>query len=111
MRQHPPLKILLLLLALCVPAQSFAKARHYYIAADDVSWDYAPSGRDLTHGSALPRLYSQTRWNKTRYIEYTDNTFSVRKPQPEWLGILGPVIRAEVGDTVFVHFLNRSDLP
>lgn len=87
-----------------------AKARHYDIAAEDVAWDYAPSGRDLIHGRAIPAPYSaQTRWNKTRYIEYTDATFSVRKPQPDWLGILGPVIRAEVGDTLFAHFLNRSE--
>jgi hypothetical protein len=86
-----------------------AKARHYYIAAEDVAWDYAPSGKDLVHGTALPAPWkAQTRWNKTRYIEYTDATFTTHKLQPEWLGILGPVIRAEVGDTVFVHFLNRS---
>jgi len=91
---------------------SAAKARHYYIAAEDVVWDYAPSGRDLIHGIALPAPWKeQTRWPKTRYIEYTDATFSVRKAQPDWLGILGPIIRAEVGDTVLVHFLNRSGLP
>jgi len=111
MRQQVSFKVLLLMLALSVPVHCFAKTRHYYIAAEDVSWDYAPSGRDLTHGHALPALYTQTRWNKTRYIEYTDKTFSVRKPQPEWLGILGPIIRAEVGDTLFVHFLNRSAQP
>ena len=87
-----------------------AKARHYYVAAEDVAWDYAPSGKDLVHGRDLPAPWSaQTRWNKTRYIEYTDATFSVRKPQPDWLGILGPIIRADLGDTVFVHFLNRSE--
>lgn len=91
---------------------SAAKGRHYYIAAEDVVWDYAPGARDLVHGIALPAPWrEQTRWNKTRYIEYTDATFSVRKAQPEWLGILGPIIRAEVGDTIFVHFLNRSQLP
>src|SRR5262249_49399813 len=41
-------------------------------------------------------------------IEYTDSTFSTLKAQPEWLGILGPVIRAEVGDIILVTFLNRS---
>jgi manganese oxidase len=88
-----------------------AKARHYYIAAEDVAWDYAPSGKDLAHGVAIPEPWkAQTRWNKTRYIEYTDATFSVRKAQPDWLGILGPIIRAEVGDTIFVTFLNRSEM-
>jgi manganese oxidase len=96
--------------ALATPG--LAATRHYYIAAEDVTWDYAPSGRDLLHGGVIPRPWtSQTQWPKTRYIEYTDATFSKRKPQPAWLGILGPVIRAEVGDTVIVDFLNRSQSP
>ena len=91
------------------PQLSARKIRHYYIAAEDVRWDYAPSGKDLIHGRTLPEPYrAQTRWNKTRYIEYSDATFSVRKQQPDWLGILGPIIRAEVGDTILVDFLNRS---
>lgn len=86
-----------------------AAIRHYYIAAEDVTWDYAPSGRDLLYGRPVPQSWAaHLQWTKTRYIEYTDATFSVRKPQPEWLGILGPIIRAEVGDTIIVDFLNRS---
>jgi hypothetical protein len=89
-----------------------AATRHYYIAAEDVTWDYAPSGHDLLEGLPLPQPWlGHTKWSKARYIEYTDATFSVRKPQPEWLGILGPVIRAEVGDTIIVDFLNRSKSP
>src|SRR5882757_1606318 len=86
-----------------------AATRHYYIAAEDAVWDYAPSKRDLIHGAHLPMPWGQqTQWPKTRFIEYTDGTFSVQKSQPEWLGILGPIIRAEVGDTIVVEFLNRS---
>jgi manganese oxidase len=89
-----------------------ATTRHYYIAAEDVTWDYAPSGQDLIHGGVIPRPWTlQTHWAKTRYIEYTDSTFSTRKPQPEWLGILGPVIRGEVGDTIIVDFVNRGQSP
>ena len=74
-----------------------------------MTWDFAPSGHDLLRGSLLPPPWAlRTQWAKTRYIEYTDSTFSLRKPQPEWLGILGPIIRAEVGDHVEVEFLNRS---
>ena len=101
---------LVLIIALALAPKLYAvKVRRYYIAAEDVSWDYAPSGRDLVNGRPLPEPYrTQTRWNKTRYIEYTDATFSTRKAQPEWLGILGPIIRAEVGDTILVTFLNRG---
>ena len=103
-------KIFFWLIFLSVTLQpSFAKVRHYYIAAEDVTWDFAPSGMNLIEGGAIPRPWSlHTKWAKTRYIGYTDATFSVRTPQPEWLGILGPIIRAEVGDEIIVDFLNRS---
>lgn len=84
-----------------------ATNRHYYIQAEDVTWNFAPAGQNLAHCGPIPEPY-QTVWNKVRYIEYTDGAFTTRKPQPEWLGILGPIIRAEVGDTVFVHFRNRA---
>ena len=90
----------------CNPAIA-ATNRHYYIQAEDVRWDFAPAQQNLLHCSAIPAPY-ETVWNKVRYIEYTDETFATLKPQPSWLGILGPIIRAEVGDTVFVHFRNRS---
>jgi len=103
---------LLLLCSLAVTQPCAAATRHYYIAAEDVTWDYAPSGRDLLDGRPIPQPWAQrTKWPKTRYIEYTDATFSIRKPQPEWLGILGPVIRAEVGDEIIVDFLNRGQVP
>ncbi len=85
-----------------------AATRHYYIAAEDVPWNYAPSGHDLLTATPIRQPWSKLEWPKTRFIEYTDSTFTIPKPQPEWLGILGPVIRAEVGDEVVVDFLNRS---
>jgi len=92
-------------------ASCFVATRHYYIAAEDVTWDYAPSGHNLLTGEPLPQPYLQKhQWPKTRFIEYTDNTFTTPKPQPEWLGILGPIIRAEVGDDILVEFLNRTRL-
>src|ERR1700735_1870187 len=95
----------------CVIVPCAASTRHYYIAAEDVTWDFAPSGRDLIHGGIIPRPWtSQTKWPKTRYIEYTDSTFSTLKPQAEWLGILGPIIRAEVGDAIVGEFINLNQL-
>src|SRR5882724_680784 len=71
---------------------SSAVTRHYYLAAEDVAWDYAPSGLNLTEGRPIPQPWAkQTKWAKIRYIEYTDATFTVHKPQPDWLGILGPI--------------------
>jgi FtsP/CotA-like multicopper oxidase with cupredoxin domain len=83
--------------------------RHYYIAAEEVRWDFAPTGQDLIHGGEIPAPWQgYTIWKKTRFIEYTDASFATPKAQPPWLGVLGPIIRAEVGDTVLVHFRNRS---
>lgn len=99
-------------IALATAPTGMAATRHYYIAAEDVTWDYAPGGQDVLHGRQIPLPWAgHTQWSKTRYIEYTDATFSARKPQPTWLGILGPIIRVEVGDTIVVDFLNRSRMP
>ena len=98
-------------LALLVMSASlcFAATRHYYIAAEDVTWNYAPSGINLLTAVPLPQqIRLNLQWQKSRFIEYTDDTFTTKKPQPDWLGILGPVIRAEVGDEVLVEFLNRT---
>jgi manganese oxidase len=93
-------------------ASCLAVTRRYYIAAEDVTWDYAPSGHNLLTGEPLPQLWLQKhQWPKTRFIEYTDNTYTIPKPQPDWLGILGPVIRAEVGDDILVELFNRTHLP
>jgi manganese oxidase len=110
--------ILFLLFLLCVPviradsAKTGKRAghvRHYFLAAENVDWDYAPSGEDLTHNMPIPSPWAgRTKFRKTRYIEYTDATFTIRKPQPEWLGILGPILRAEVGDHLEVTLLNRT---
>lgn len=89
-----------------------AATRHYYIAAEDVQWNFAPSGMDLLSATPIKQPWvRKLEWPKTRFIEYTDGSFTTKKPQPQWLGILGPIIRAEVGDEVVVEFLNRTHLP
>lgn len=45
------------------------------------------------------------KYLKAQYHEYTDATFATKKPRSTdqaYMGILGPVIRAEVGDTIEV---------
>ena len=91
------------------PVGAEARTRHYYIQAEDVMWDFAPTGQDLAHGGAVPEPWTNSHvFEKTRYIEYTDASFNTPKPQPQWLGVLGPIIRAEVGDRVIVHFRNNA---
>ncbi|XP_070094393.1 ceruloplasmin isoform X3 [Equus przewalskii] len=101
--------------------------RHYYIAAEEIIWDYAPSGIDTftkenltAPGSDSEVFFEQgaTRiggsYKKLVYREYTDASFRNRKergPEEEHLGILGPVIWAEVGDTIRVTFHNKGAHP
>ena len=93
----------------------------YYIAADEVEWDYAPSGINKITGKPFegyPKLFVERGphrigkvYRKAIYREYTDETFTTLKPRPpEWAhtGILGPVIRGEVGDTIRVVFKNNA---
>nr|XP_023965264.2 LOW QUALITY PROTEIN: hephaestin [Chrysemys picta bellii] len=101
--------------------------RKYYIAAKEVQWNYGPSGLDQSTGKSLqepgssseqffkhaPGRIGGTYW-KAKYVEYTDSTFRVEKQRSEeemHLGILGPVIKAEVGDTVLVTFANKASWP
>jgi hypothetical protein len=72
-------------------------------------WDYAPSGRNQITGQPFgeqENVFVQRGPNrigkvytKALYREYTDSSFRQRKQQPPHLGSLGPIIRAEVGDT------------
>jgi FtsP/CotA-like multicopper oxidase with cupredoxin domain len=100
------------------------RTRTYYVAADEVEWDYAPAGRDLLTGQpwdsvsgafmeAGPRRMGR-KVLKALYREYTDSTFRTvapRPPQWEYLGFLGPLIRAEVGDTLRIVFRNHTRFP
>jgi Putative multicopper oxidases len=98
--------------ALLLSTAGQAQLREYWIAAEKVEWNYAPSGTNLIESEHGLGVWGKTlRYQKFRYIGYTDATYSTPLPQPEWMGILGPQLRAVVGDTLVVHFLNRSNLP
>jgi FtsP/CotA-like multicopper oxidase with cupredoxin domain len=98
--------------------------RTYFIAAEETEWDYAPLGIDMMTGKAFEGTavaYTQPGPNrigriyrKAVYREYTDDTFATRKersPQDEYLGVLGPILHAEVGDTIKVVFRNSASRP
>lgn len=95
-------------------AAPHGRVRSYFIAADEVEWDYAPSGRDRINDRPVPPKKPDEIghvYRKAIYREYTDSTFQQLKPRPSaWqhLGILGPVIRGEVGDTIRVVFRNNA---
>ncbi|HTA25534.1 MAG TPA: multicopper oxidase domain-containing protein [Terriglobales bacterium] len=106
------------------PDFASGKVRIYYIAADEVEWNYAPDGINKMMGmkfSGYPNVFVEQGphrigavYRKAIYREYTDQTFSKLKPRaPEWehAGILGPILRAEVGDTIRVVFKNNATHP
>ena len=112
---------------IAVPESAMAsggRTRTYYVAADDLVWDYAPTGTNLSEGrpfndierpwmEAGPHVTGR-KAKKALYREYTDDTFSTLAPRArEWehLGFLGPLIRAEVGDTIVVVFRNNTKFP
>jgi FtsP/CotA-like multicopper oxidase with cupredoxin domain len=94
-----------------------AAERVYYIAADEVTWDYLPAKRDLISGRPFPKLPADvpfSRFIKAVYREYTDDTFlqlRLRPADQQYLGTVGPIIRAEVGDTIKVVFRNHARHP
>ncbi|XP_014928015.3 ceruloplasmin isoform X2 [Acinonyx jubatus] len=116
------MKILLLGLFLLLYSNSaWAKEKHYYIGIIETTWNYAPDNGEkrlisvdrhhsdiyLQNGpDRIGRLYK-----KALYVQYTDRTFSTIIEKPVWLGFLGPVIKAETGDKVYVHLKNFASRP
>jgi hypothetical protein len=49
-----------------------------------------------------------TQYYKAQYREYTDATYTTLQTVPSWQGGMGPILRAEVGDTLVVHVWNRA---
>ncbi len=100
------------------------KTRTYFIAADEVQWDYAPSGTNLITGEPFGEVENVfvapgpdrvgSIYLKSQYREYTNGSFTTLKTRPakwEHLGHLGPAIEAEVGDTIKVVFKNNTRFP
>jgi FtsP/CotA-like multicopper oxidase with cupredoxin domain len=73
--------------------------RRHYIAAVEVDWNYQPS------------QLATTTYKKAIYRGYTDASFTTEEERPLWLGIMGPIIRAQVGDVIQVVFRNNATRP
>lgn len=99
------------------------KERVYYVAADEVEWDYAPLGKNGITGAAFgedEQVFVANRpgrigskYTKCIYRGYTSGRFDTLLERPDadkYLGSLGPVIRVEVGDEVKVVFKNNCTI-
>lgn len=88
------------------------RTRTYFVRAEPVLWNYMPAGYDSVMGQRPPSPWGDSLvYRKLRYIGYADSTFTTRIPEPPWLGILGPMLRACTGDTIRVVFRNATDQP
>ncbi|TFD42990.1 copper oxidase [Cryobacterium sp. TMT2-10] len=100
------------------------QTRTYFLAADEVVWNYAPAGADQITGQpfdAAAAVFVESgpqrigsSYLKSLYREYTDASFGTLKPRADAdqrLSMLGPVIRGVVEDTIKVVFRNNPDRP
>uniref|UniRef100_A0A8D1U5K0 Coagulation factor V n=1 Tax=Sus scrofa TaxID=9823 RepID=A0A8D1U5K0_PIG len=84
--------------------------RNYYIAAEELSWDYSK----FTQREDIDDVPEHTIYKKVVFRKYLDSTFTKLDPRGEYeehLGILGPIIRAEVDDVIQVRFKNLASRP
>ncbi|MGB7268297.1 MAG: multicopper oxidase domain-containing protein [Albidovulum sp.] len=99
-----------------------AETRTYYAAAEEVEWDYAPEGQELMMGMAFSEDQNVfvepgpsrigSIYHKIRYIGYTSADFSQKAQVTDpSSGILGPILHAEVGDTIEFVVKNNSTIP
>ncbi|XP_011720073.2 ceruloplasmin-like isoform X3 [Macaca nemestrina] len=111
------MKALLPLIFLFISSPGWAIDRHYYIGIEESIWNYAPSGKNMLNGKPFSEDLeflqgSQARksfvYKKALYFQYTDNTFQRIIEKPSWLGFLGPMIKAETGDFIYVHVKNNA---
>ncbi|XP_041038821.1 ceruloplasmin [Carcharodon carcharias] len=104
-------------------AVSRALNREHYFGIREISWNYAPSGRNIIAGTTIEKdehaseflKRGPTRigsiYKKAVYVEYTDGNYTQEVAKPKWLGFLGPIIKAEQGDTVIIHLRNFASRP
>ncbi|XP_045403369.1 coagulation factor V isoform X1 [Lemur catta] len=88
--------------------------RNYYIAAEEISWDYSKFAQSEMDNEDTDDIPEGAIYKKVVFRKYLDSTFTKRDPQGEYeehLGILGPVIRAEVDDVIQVRFKNLASRP
>ncbi|XP_073419907.1 coagulation factor V [Dendrobates tinctorius] len=84
----------------------YIKKWDYYVAAVEVDWDYTSGTSETSE-----KTYCHHPFRKVVYKQYTDSTFKEEVKNPKELGLIGPVIRAQVRDTIVVVFKNMASQP
>ncbi|XP_059680197.1 coagulation factor VIII isoform X4 [Gavia stellata] len=105
-----------------IQVRSFAKEKPvtwtHYIAAEEMEWDYAPM-KPVSLDRNITSLFLEagpqrigSKYKKVMFVEYEDATFKKRKVSDQLdKGILGPVIKGEVGDQFKIVFRNLASRP
>ncbi|XP_072258731.1 ferroxidase HEPHL1 isoform X1 [Pyxicephalus adspersus] len=119
----PPVLTTHILLLLPLLGQVESLTRTYYIGIVEEEWDYAPSGKNLITGQNISidkdaSIFLESGadrigrvYKKAIYKHYTNSKYTEEVSKPAWLGFLGPIIKAEVEDTIIVHLKNFASRP
>ncbi|XP_069377584.1 ceruloplasmin isoform X2 [Paralichthys olivaceus] len=100
-------------------------SKTFYIAAMETDWDYSPNRTwenemFQNHENPAPVFLDQqggfigSRYKKVVYRQFTNNKFTTqveRAADMKHLGVMGPMIHADVGDKVNVVFKNMASRP
>jgi FtsP/CotA-like multicopper oxidase with cupredoxin domain len=89
---------------LALPARAQAQTREYWIAAVPVVWHVVPNERDAVNGVTFDP--EKTTFQTIVYRRFTKDFGKMIQNGPDAPGIIGPLIRAQVGDKILVHFEN-----
>lgn len=101
---------------------NYTASAKFYIAAEEVDWDYTPLGVDGCTGeqfgpeeqvfTAAGNFLSGSRYVKAVYREYEDEDFtSAKAVDTNLTGINGPLLHFEAGETVEIVFKNMVSFP
>ena len=90
------------------PAAPTGHVREYWVAAVPVSWNVEPNERNAIEGDTFTR--PQTVFRTVVYRQYTKDFARGIRNAPGDEGIQGPLLKADVGDTLLVHFRNLDTL-
>jgi FtsP/CotA-like multicopper oxidase with cupredoxin domain len=98
--------------AVAAGPSAHAATRHYWVAAEPVTWNLVPNGRDAITGTRFDP--AQTVFPTIVYRRYTRGWRRPMANMPAGSSnqdlVPGPLIRARVGDRIRVHFKNMDDL-
>ena len=83
-------------------AERTGKTVEYWVGAVPTTWNVVPSGTDPMMGTTFDP--SKTTMQTAIYRRFTADWKS--QLPPVGYGLVGPIVQAQVGDTILVHFKN-----